>query len=152
MPVRKSRLPDCTASTYVPNGSGGAGRLIPSSFNRCSALRLRFFMGYHLVACLPRDLAHIVSEPILDIPRLVEAAGHQRFDSILGGGAPERSLFAAGETHVAGERDLTAVARRTSADEGDGDDRHAGQTHEKVRPRRQACRTSRHCGQVLELG
>src|SRR5882762_3958837 len=38
MPVRKRRLPVCTASAYVPNGSGGAGSLIPSSFNRCSAL------------------------------------------------------------------------------------------------------------------
>ena len=61
-------------------------------------------------------------------------------------------LFAAGETHVAGESDLAAVARRPAADEGDGDDWRAGQTHEKVRPRRQACRTSRQCGQVLQLG
>jgi hypothetical protein len=36
-------------------------------------------------------LAHVVSEPIFDIPRLVEAARHQRFDPILGGGSPERS-------------------------------------------------------------
>jgi hypothetical protein len=34
-------------------------------------------------------LSDVVSEPILDIPRLVEAAGHQRFDRILGGGSPE---------------------------------------------------------------
>src|SRR6266478_9772699 len=38
IPLRKSRLPVCTASAYVPNGSGGAGSLISSSFNRCSAL------------------------------------------------------------------------------------------------------------------
>src|SRR5216684_7914029 len=38
IPLRKSRLPVCTASTYAPNGSGGAGSLMPSSFNRCSAL------------------------------------------------------------------------------------------------------------------
>src|SRR6266550_1627198 len=37
MPVKKSRLPVCTASTYVPNGSGGAGSFMPSSFSRCSA-------------------------------------------------------------------------------------------------------------------
>src|SRR5579862_6648284 len=37
------------------------------------------------------DLAQVVSEPIFDIPRLVEAARHQRFDPILGGRSPERS-------------------------------------------------------------
>src|SRR5947209_11624602 len=37
IPLRKSSLPVCTASTYVPNGSGGGGSLMPSSFNRCSA-------------------------------------------------------------------------------------------------------------------
>src|SRR6266481_638333 len=38
MPVRKSRFPVCTASVYMPKGFGGAGSLMPSSFNRCSAL------------------------------------------------------------------------------------------------------------------
>ena len=42
-------------------------------------------------AGLARYLAHVVSEPIFDIPRLVEAACHQRFDRILSGGSPERS-------------------------------------------------------------
>src|SRR5579863_7364921 len=42
-------------------------------------------------AGLARDLAQIVSEPIFDIPRLMETARHQRFDPILGGGSPERS-------------------------------------------------------------
>src|SRR5215469_5390714 len=37
MPFRKSRLPDCTASTWVPDRSGGAWIWMPSSFNRCSA-------------------------------------------------------------------------------------------------------------------
>jgi len=36
-------------------------------------------------------LAQIVSEPIFDIPRLVEAARHQRLDPLLGGRSPERS-------------------------------------------------------------
>src|SRR5580698_10859884 len=40
---------------------------------------------------LARDLAQVVAEPIFDVPRLVEAARHQRFDPILGGGSPERS-------------------------------------------------------------
>jgi hypothetical protein len=40
-------------------------------------------------AGLARALAQVVSEPIFDIPRLVEAARHQRFDPILGGGSPE---------------------------------------------------------------
>jgi hypothetical protein len=42
-------------------------------------------------AGLARYLAQVVSEPIFDIPRLVEAACHQRFDPILSGGSPERS-------------------------------------------------------------
>jgi hypothetical protein len=36
-------------------------------------------------------LAQVVSEPIFDILRLVEAARHQRFDPFLGGGSCERS-------------------------------------------------------------
>jgi hypothetical protein len=42
-------------------------------------------------ADLARDLAQVVSEPIFDIPRLVESARNQRFDSILCGRSPERS-------------------------------------------------------------
>jgi hypothetical protein len=42
-------------------------------------------------ASLARYLGQVVPEPIFDITRLVEAAGHQRFDPILGGGSPERS-------------------------------------------------------------
>lgn len=38
IPLRKSRLPVCAASTQVPNGSGGDESLMPSAFNRCSAL------------------------------------------------------------------------------------------------------------------
>jgi hypothetical protein len=37
---------------------------------------------------LARYLAQVVSEPIFDIPRRVEAACHQRFDPVLGGGSP----------------------------------------------------------------
>jgi hypothetical protein len=44
-----------------------------------------------LGAGLARDLAQPVSEPIFDIPRLVEAARPQRFDPFLGGGSSERS-------------------------------------------------------------
>src|SRR5258708_25993899 len=40
---------------------------------------------------LERELALVVSEPIFDIPRLVEAVPHQRFDPLLGGGAAHRS-------------------------------------------------------------
>jgi hypothetical protein len=56
----------------------------------------------------------------------------------------EEGLFAAGETHVAGERKLAAVASRPTADKGDGGNWRAGQTHEKVRPGWQACGTGRH--------
>ena len=42
-------------------------------------------------AVLARYLAQVISEPIFDIPRLVEAACHQRLDPILGSGTPERS-------------------------------------------------------------
>src|SRR5271166_6438316 len=37
------------------------------------------------------DLAQVVSEPIFDVPRLVEAARDQRLDPLLGGRSPERS-------------------------------------------------------------
>jgi len=36
-------------------------------------------------------LSQVVSEPIFDIPRLVEAALDQRFDSVLCGRSPKRS-------------------------------------------------------------
>jgi len=38
MPLRKSRLPTSTDSTYAPNGCGGAGSWMPSSSSRCSAV------------------------------------------------------------------------------------------------------------------
>jgi hypothetical protein len=41
-------------------------------------------------AGLASDLAQVISEPTFDIPRLVEASRHQRFDPILGGGSPKR--------------------------------------------------------------
>jgi len=40
---------------------------------------------------LARDLAQVVSEPIFDIPRLVEAARHKRLDPLLSGRSPERT-------------------------------------------------------------
>ena len=42
-------------------------------------------------AGLARDLAQVVSEPIFDIPRLVETARHQSLNPLLGGRSPERS-------------------------------------------------------------
>src|SRR5277367_2338037 len=53
-------------------------------------------------------------------------------------------FFAAGETHVAGKRDLAAVAGRAAADERDGCDWQARQTDEEVRPGRQSCGAGRH--------
>jgi hypothetical protein len=61
-------------------------------------------------------------------------------------------LLAAGKTHVARQGDLADVAGRTAADECDGRNRQAGQTHKKVRPRRQACGALRQRGQVFNLG
>jgi len=40
---------------------------------------------------LARDLAQVVSEPIFDIARLMEATRHQRFDPLLSRGSPERT-------------------------------------------------------------
>src|ERR1700677_2230571 len=40
---------------------------------------------------LARDLTQVVSEPIFDVPRLVEAGRDQRLDPLLGGRSPERS-------------------------------------------------------------
>src|SRR5436309_9413084 len=40
---------------------------------------------------LARDLAEVVSQPIFDIARFVEAACHQRLDAILSGGSAERT-------------------------------------------------------------
>ncbi len=66
IPVRKSRLPVCTASEYVPNGSGGAGSWMPRSFSRCSALaRPRAFFGYHLPACAPPSTCKI--SPVVNV-------------------------------------------------------------------------------------
>src|SRR5580658_11201028 len=42
-------------------------------------------------ARLPPDLAEVVSESIFDIPRLMEAARHQRLDPLLRGRSAERS-------------------------------------------------------------
>ena len=43
--------------------------------------------GELLVVC---DLAQVVSKPVFDVSRLMEAQRHQRFDTILGGRASER--------------------------------------------------------------
>ena len=61
-------------------------------------------------------------------------------------------LFAAGKTHVAGERDLAAVAGRTATNKRDGGDWQVRQTHEEVRPRLQAGWALRDAGQVFDLG
>src|SRR6202030_4621664 len=54
--------------------------------------------------------------------------------------------------HVAGQRDLAAVAGRTAADESDGRNQQAGQTRKKVRPRRQARGALWQRGQVFNPG
>src|ERR1700721_3045220 len=90
---------------------------------------------------LARDLTDVVSQSIFDVSRLVEAARHQRFDPLLGGGAADRTTA---RIPPAGERELAAVARRPATDEGDGGEWRAGQTHEEVRPRWQSCGAGRH--------
>jgi hypothetical protein len=46
----KNKLPVCTASTWVPNGSGGAGSLMAGSFSRCSRLDGQEpSRGYHVL-------------------------------------------------------------------------------------------------------
>jgi len=40
---------------------------------------------------LARDLTDVVSQSIFDVSRLVEAARHQRFDPLLGGGSGDRT-------------------------------------------------------------
>jgi len=59
-------------------------------------------------------LAQVVSEPILDIPRLVEAACHQLFDPILGGGSTERC-----DARIPPRAELN-VRRQASVDEAFG--------------------------------
>src|SRR6267378_5863679 len=44
VPLKKSRFPVWTASTYAPSGAGGRGRSMPRSFSRCSALALVVFV------------------------------------------------------------------------------------------------------------
>src|SRR5258708_2162857 len=60
---------------------------------------------------LARELTDVVSQSIFDVSRLVEAARHQRFDSLLGGGSADR-------THAripsGGELD---IRRKTGVDE-----------------------------------
>src|SRR5581483_1649458 len=60
-----------------------ASSCVPAATSRSSELASS--------ADLAGDLPQVVSEPIFDIPGLVEAALHQRFDSILCGRSPERS-------------------------------------------------------------
>jgi hypothetical protein len=72
------------------------GLIIQTKRSRLTSLQEPYFERLLVApsamgAGLARDLAQVVSEPIFDIPRLVEAACHQRFDPILGDGSPERS-------------------------------------------------------------
>src|SRR5258708_13761817 len=66
-----------------PNGLVVRSRFVSSSFPAG--------VGNRVVADLARELALVVSEPIFDIPRLVEAVRHQRLDPFLGGGSADRS-------------------------------------------------------------
>src|ERR1700720_3265540 len=43
-PLKKSKFPVWTASTYAPSGLGGRGRFMPRSFSRCSALAFVVFV------------------------------------------------------------------------------------------------------------
>jgi hypothetical protein len=54
----------------------------------------------------------------------------------------EDGRFLTDETHIAGEHDLTTIARRRPTDESDGNDGRACQ----------APRTSGHCGKHMEPG
>src|SRR5579871_5909405 len=65
--------------SWQPNSASSCA---PSATSRSSELASS--------ADLARDLPQVISEPIFDIPGLVEAALHQRFDSILCGRSPER--------------------------------------------------------------
>src|SRR3954453_2721867 len=57
----------------------------------------------------------------------------------------------AGEAHVAGERELTAVAGRSPPDQRDRNERGARQAHQDVGPCLEAGRTLRDAGQILEV-
>src|SRR5258708_12360555 len=60
-------------------------------------------VGYRVATDLARELAQVVSQPIFDFSRFVEAAGHQGFDPLLGGGSADRSharIPAGGELDV----------------------------------------------------
>ena len=61
-------------------------------------------------------------------------------------------LFATAKTHVAGERDLAAVAGRPAADEGNGNDWQAGQTHRESPAMAASLWAQAVVGQLLELG
>src|SRR5579871_6719093 len=69
--------------SWQPNSASSCA---PSATSRSSELASS--------ADLARDLPQVVSEPIFDIPGLVEAALHQRFDSILCGRSPSEAMHA----------------------------------------------------------
>src|SRR5208282_2672043 len=64
----------------------------------------------------------------------------------------EDRFFPAGETHVAGQGELTAVPSRPAPDHGDRRNRRVRQANEYVRPRLEAGWPLRYLGQILELG
>lgn len=67
-----------------------AGENDEQSHKRCGACAYRLRKMSSPRWLLALDLAQVVPQPIFDIPGLVEAARHQSFDSVLGGGSPER--------------------------------------------------------------
>src|SRR4051794_170175 len=62
----------------------------PSSLSKASRPRPRSLQPRR-GASLALELAQVVSEAIFDFSRLVEAARHQCFEPVLGGGSPQRS-------------------------------------------------------------
>ena len=78
-----------------------------------------------VAADLACELAQVVSEPIFDISRFVEAARHQRFDPLLGGGSADRSharIPPGGELDVrrqAGVDEALGVCDRPFVEPGD---------------------------------
>src|SRR5438270_5784481 len=101
IPVRKSRLPVCTASAKMPNGSGGVGSLMPSCLNRCSAVAGRELstskslsfdpVFIDLAPCSAPMLSDEISQAIFCIAGFAKASPNQLLDPLLCGWSCHRS-------------------------------------------------------------
>src|ERR1700693_360604 len=69
----------------MPNGSGGVGSLMPSCFNRCSALFI------DLAPCSPPMLSDEIPQAILCIAGFAKASPNQLLDPLLCGWPRHRS-------------------------------------------------------------